>query len=95
MKQASLQQGYFTHRHGKQGGKNMLSSKGFTEEEKGRVLKTGHHLHQRLGSILTSLNSFLCSCSMKTDRHFSTLQQKKKKKKEEKNNSRETKHIPL
>jgi hypothetical protein len=72
----------------------MLSSKGFTEEEKGRVLKTGHHLHQRLGSILTSPNSFLCSCSMKTDRHFSTLQQKKKKK-EEKKNSKETKHIPL
>jgi hypothetical protein len=34
---------------------------------------------------------------MKTDRHFSTLQQKKKKKKkkEEKKKSRETKHIPL
>jgi hypothetical protein len=97
MKQASLQQGYFTHRHGKQGGNNMLSLKGFTEEEKGRVLKTGHHLHQRLGSILTSPNTFLCSCSMKTDRHFSTLQQKKKKKKkkEEKKNRKETKHIPL
>jgi hypothetical protein len=84
MKQASLQQGYFTQGHGKQGGTNMLSSKGFTEEEKGRVLKTGHQLHQRLGSNLTSLNSFLCSCSMTTDRPFSTLQHKKKK--EEKKN---------
>jgi hypothetical protein len=82
-----------------QGGKNMLSSKGFTEGRKGPCPENwASSPPTSWKHSLTSLNSFLCSCSMKTDRHFSTLQQKKKKKKkkrEEKKKSRETKHIPL